>query len=407
MAQILPRTPGIGELFGQGLGQGLGSGLNKLAEHKLNQVFQRQQQSSVAQGLTALGFGQEQASQISMLPPELQSVIVKNYLQGAESAGLDQALAGILGTGSEQVQQREDQGIQQLLQQVAPQQQQRGPELTGKDALLNAIQDYQTRQNPQQQNPTQTNSLTPTSQVPQKGNDLQDILTRPRLSPEHRLKVASLQQQRQLHNQKLSAKEQEVISKETKPYYDEVSKKAKSAKENKIRLDKLEKLIDNNEISSPLFSRTVELTSDIPAMGTFLRYLETPGDEEFKKLSNDFVKNAKDYFGSRLTDADLKVFMQTVPALTQTREGKKRVINNLNAFGEIDLLKKKAADQIIKENGGTRPRDIDAQVEDRISSQVDEIANRFKESPKIDRSIVGTIFNAIPGVGHAYRALGG
>src|ERR1700679_2473434 len=100
MAQILPRTPGIGELFGQGLGQGLGSGLNKLAEHKLNQVFQRQQQSSVAQGLTALGIPQEQASQISMLPPELQSVIVKNYLQGAESSGLDQALSGILGNGS-------------------------------------------------------------------------------------------------------------------------------------------------------------------------------------------------------------------------------------------------------------------------------------------------------------------
>src|ERR1700733_5045139 len=107
MPQIINEGPGLGALLGSSLGTGLGSGFNQLAQNKLNQLLNRQQATQSAKGLAALGIPFDQAHQIAQLPQELQSIVLKNYLQGAESSGLDQALAGVLGTGADQGQQDE------------------------------------------------------------------------------------------------------------------------------------------------------------------------------------------------------------------------------------------------------------------------------------------------------------
>lgn len=373
MAQIINEGPGLGALLGSSLGTGLGAGFNQLAQNKLNQLLQRQQATQSAKGLAALGIPMEQAHQIALLPQELQSVILKNYLQGAESAGLDQALAGVLGTGAEEVQAQEDQGLQQLLQQ--PQAQKRV--LPSSNPLLDAIEEYQARQAPLQEKTTPTPTKTG---EPQKASSLKDVLLRPRLSPEHKLKVAALQQQRQMHKEKLSAKEQEEVSKETKPAYEEINKHAKAAKENNIRLGRMEQLLNEGHLDPAIWSSAIDaIGHGIFGASLDLSFLETADAQEFKKLSNDFVKSAKDYFGSRLTDTDLKTFLKTVPNLSQTDEGKRRVINNLKRFNDIALLKRKAANEVIQENGGKRPRNFEELVDNRIESQVDAIARDFKK----------------------------
>ena len=103
----------------------------------------------------------------------------------------------------------------------------------------------------------------------------------------------------------------------------------------------------------------------------------SPDVEEFEKLSADFVKNAKQYFGSRLTDADLRVFMQTLPTLMQTDAGKKKVIENLSSLNELAQIESKTARSIIRDNGGIPPIDIEQQVKDKIADRADRIAKRF------------------------------
>lgn len=370
MAQIINEGPGLGALLGSSIGTGLGSGFNQLAENKLNQLLQRQQATQSAKGLAALGIPMAQAHQIALLPQELQGIILKNYLQGAESAGLDQALAGVLGTGAEELQTQEDQGLQQLLQQ--PQAQKRV--LPSSNPLLDAIEEYQARQAPIQE------KTTPTQPKQQKAPTIQDVLLRPRLSPEHKLKVAALQQQRQLAKEKLSAREQEEVSKETKPAYDEINKHAKAAKENNIRLGRMEQLINEGKLDNPIYSSLLDaIGHGIFGAGIDLSALQTADSQEFKKLSNDFVKSAKDYFGSRLTDTDLKTFLKTVPNLSQTDEGKRRVINNLRRFNDVALLKRQAANEVIREHGGKRPRNFEELVDDRVEKEVDKIAQDFKK----------------------------
>ena len=374
MPQIINEGPGLGALLGSSLGTGLGSGFNQLAQNKLNQLLNRQQATQSAKGLAALGIPFDQAHQIAQLPQELQSIVLKNYLQGAESSGLDQALAGVLGTGADQGQQDEQQGLQQLIQQ-SPQPQQRNP-LMPNNPLLDEIEQYQASQGQlQQKNSTPTKAT-----ESQKTSSLKDVLLRPRLSPEHKLKVAALQQQRQIHKEKLSAKEQEEVSKETKPSYDEINKHAKAAKENNIRLGRMETLINEGKLDNPVYSSLLDaIGHGIFGAGIDLSSLHTADSQEFKKLSNDFVKSAKDYFGSRLTDTDLKTFLKTVPNLSQTDEGKRRVINNLKRFNDVALLKRQAANEVIRENGGKRPRNFDELVDDKIEMQIDKIAQDFKK----------------------------
>lgn len=363
MAQIIQDDNGIGALLGSSLGTGLGSALHGVAQNKLQNLLQRQQAHRIAPGLAALGIPQEQAHQIAMLPEQLQSLVLKNYLQAAESAGLDQALGGL--SGDQPQQQQQGQFPQELLQyaqqQGQPQQQKLGPQLTSQDA------------NPQAQLKQQEAAPVESSKKPR---NLQELLKSPRLSPEHRLKVAALQQQRQQHLEKLSVKEQQEVDKETKPYYDEISKLAKGAKEGEIRLDRMQELIHRGNLRGGF---TSALVNALDKVGLDISSLEGADTQEFRKLSNDFIKNAKDFFGSRITDQDLKAFLKTIPNVSQSDEAKLRVISNLKSFNQIALLKKKAADEIISKNGGKRPRNLDQLVENTTSDQVDKIANDFKK----------------------------
>jgi len=387
MAQIINDNNGIGAVLGGGLGTGLGTALNSLAQNKLQNLLQRQQARRTAPGLASLGIPEQEAQQIAMLPEQLQSLVIKNYLQAAENAGLDQALKQLSG---EELPPQSGLPLEMLSE--VPTQKPQNPlasmQEVGKSLKKQEGAAPQGRQAPK---------------------TVAELLKSPRLTPEHKLKLASLEQQKQFHKEKLSAKEQQEVDKETKPYYDEIAKGYKAAKENNIRLERMEELINRGKLNAPFWVSTLENLKEgfkIPVIGGSialdLSAALHPDTQEFQKLSTDFVKTAKDYFGSRLTDTDLNTFLKTIPNVAQSDEGKRRVIQNLKSFNEIALLRKKAADQIIKENGGKRPSNFDSLVDERIESQVDQIAKKFKSNNTSNESIIGKI----PLVGGLSRALG-
>lgn len=198
---------------------------------------------------------------------------------------------------------------------------------------------------------------------------------------------------------KLSEKQQLAADKETKPYFDEVSKQAKAAKDGNMRLDRMEELVKRGNLTNPTLASFLDfIERGIPLwssnIGLDLHALESIDSQEFRKLSNDFIKSAKEFFGSRVTDQDLKAFLKTVPTLNQSNEGRVRVIQNLRSFNDIAIIKKKAMNEIIAENGGERPRNLEELVDERTSDQVDAIAKQFKErmdikSPEPEPAYVG------------------
>jgi hypothetical protein len=386
MVQVIQGKEGFGSLLGRHVGGGLQQSLSSLAEHKLQSMLQGHKATALTDAAVEAGFAPELAKFMAHLPPP------------ALTAFLQRLSPGDFGQQQEQQPSMANE-LQQLVpeqqqQQAAPQQ--RMTPLSGQDAIMQALQQYQ-QQAPQQmqqqvtQQPQQMAAQQGAQQqhAPQqkRASTVAEIFGRP--SPEQQLKVDALKQQRQQHLEKLSAKQQQEVDKETKPYYDEIYKGAKAAKESDIRLDRMERLIHRGNLTKPGWVAAVESISKIPVFGVDLSWALHPDTQEFQKLSTDFLKNAKDYFGTRLTDADLKAFLQTIPNAKQTNQAKLRVISNLRSFNEIAKIKKKAADDIIKRNNGRRPANFDSLVDDATAPEVDKIANKFKRN--INEDALGVI----------------
>lgn len=225
-----------------------------------------------------------------------------------------------------------------------------------------------------------------------------------------RKKAARERTREQLANQpKLTAKQKEAESK----YVDKLSALYEGAQDGDKRLNRMEKLIDKGNLPNATFYTLFKNLEEhvnpahaaaagagigayaggpvgaaiggsigglIQPVATLLRGVQkqvAPDTEEFEKLSNDFVKNAKSIFGSRLTDADLKAFLSTVPTLSQTDQGKMQIIKNMKSFNEASKIRYEAMRDIIRENDNKIPANLELLVNDRAKDELDELAQKF------------------------------
>jgi hypothetical protein len=345
------------------LGQALGTGLQELAHHKLAGLTQRyeqqQERSQFAQGIAPI-LGQDTANFLSHLGPNERKSALQN--------------------------------IGALMQFNQPAGQQQG----GLEAF--------SQQPGQNQQPNQQIGQ---EQTPERAKLIQDVFTSPQEKRE--------QQKLELIQRQAQNKEKEFNLKETKQYVTALKDKEKAAKESDLRLKRMANLIDKGNLPNASlwsFLSKIEdlgplatggagaaLGSIIPGVGNAVgavvggivgglssplagaakSWIKTgsPDVEEFEKLTSDFVKNAKQYFGSRLTDADLKIFMQSLPSLMQTDNGKKKVIQNLSSLNELAEIEAKAARSIIAANHGIPPLDLEQQVQNKISHKIDKVAKKF------------------------------
>jgi hypothetical protein len=314
------------------LGAALGTGLNQLAEHKLGQLTKKYEQqyerSQFAQGLAPL-LGQETANFLSHLGSDER----KEALQNISS-------------------------LMQLNQQP-------GQEQIGGMTALGGGQPQQPIQQPQIQQELS----------PERAKILENVFTSPKEKRER---------------EKFEFTKRQATLKETKPYVDALKDKEKASKEADLRLKRMETLIGKGNLPNAAWWSALTKLENAPYIsgltapfaellkGGTKWYSGNPADiEEFEKLSSEFVKNAKQYFGSRITQKEVEMFMQTVPTLMQTDGGKKKLIENIRSLNELTEIEAKAARSIIKENGGIPPIDIEQQVQDRIGSKLDKIAKKF------------------------------
>jgi hypothetical protein len=323
------------------LGEVLGTGLNQLAQHKLAQLSKQYEAQSernqFAQGLVPL-LGQDTANFLSNLGPDERKYALQNLSS-----------------------------LMQLNQQPGQQQ-----------PALRALQPGQQPQE-QAQKEEQTQQLTP-----ERAKLLEDVFT----SPQERREREKLE----LAKRQAGLKERESLIKETKTYVDTLKDKEKASKEGNLRLRRMETLIDKGNLpNAALWSALSKLEHAPFISGLTAPFAEllkgavkwksgnAADIEEFEKLSTEFVKNAKQYFGPRITQQEVQLFMQTIPTLMATDAGKKKLIENIRSLNELTEIEAKTARSIIKANNGIPPRNIEQQVQDKIGSKLDKVAKKFIE----------------------------
>ncbi len=402
---------------GNALGSALSTALQGLASHKIGQMQLKQQQQRTVQGLQAAipGLSAEKAHGLALLDPKILEHVIKQELARPG----EEEFARQLGGG-----QLSSQGyapVQSAMQEqpanpYTPAQQEdfykalRSPELHGANgpeglnalAQLNqqkslpipaqeqlAAQQQQAQPAQQEFNPAhvtqeQRDQLaqylnTPEVRKSLKPNELealtafaatpfQGAVPTPRLTEQQALELAKLD----LRKQENTSKRDIAQIKATKEELSDFRKKHKVAKEDLQSLERLEELEKNNELDSETYNAFLE------GMGLDLPALRSPGSQEFNKIVNNFIRNIKDIFGARISNQELEQFMLTLPNLSQSPEGRKRVIANLKKVARTNYEYGKVAQEILRDHKGIPPIDIADQVEERIDKRLDKVSDQFK-----------------------------
>lgn len=394
-------TTSRSELFGRRLS----SVLNKLSEQKAQRMQKEQGAADTARGLVAMGVPESAASAISMMPERQQEMHLKQFL-GSQA----------FGGGQQDQQQQLMQQLESLGGQQPQQQFQEEPQVSQQDQLLQRLQSPIVTQDTtsllSQLSPEVRQELqeiapgTPKKEVvarlrradtpstvreairrhplkmkPTNKKTYAQLLATPRPTAADRARLQKLQKEERemdLAERKFAYKKQLDIDKSTEKTYENILERHKSATENDWRLSKLGALVEKGNLASPLAAALIK-TAGIKGFGIDLSALMNADSQEFQKLSTDFIKGAKAIFGARVTEGEIRLFLQTVPTLMQTAEGKRRVIRNMKLFNQADKIRFNIMSQIIDENNGNRPKNLGKLVEQRAKPQLDVIGKKFSE----------------------------
>jgi len=360
MAIILDR-PGFGAQLGTSLGGGLGKAFEALASQKLEDMQRRSQQQRQARGLRAL-FPEGQAEQLAEFDPLVLREILKQQLPMMQEAKLSSLVENILGGVEGDMPAQMDQS-----EEVS---------ITEKPGMV-------------EERVKETVKPTAPGALAAQGIErLEEALKRPDMPDSQKARLRAKIEERQDRFDK----QQDAIDKKTSAFAEKINTDYEAAQAGDQRLGRMRELINSGQLTNPMWASLLDTAENfIPVLGVGLNLKGSlsPESQEFDKLSKDFLKDVKKVFGARVTQQEVQQFLKTIPTLSQSDEGKLRVLHNIQLFNEASSAKKKAFDEILKENKGFRPANIEQLVQNRAKKDLDKIADKFKagfENREIEKS---------------------
>jgi len=410
VAQILQQTPTFGERFGTGLGTGLGAGLQALAQQKMKEYQQQQKIKSGMPILQSQGYTAEEAQAILNLPLQLQQLVVKEKQKKMQLDPIMSQLQGLYGVGQPELPETpseevlpgptlaeeplptEGAPVQEGIQPAAVKPRVAAPVAKAQEKLAD-LTDAEKAQ-------ILTSAVTGDPRVI--NQTIRDIEAA-RTKEKHFEKEMSFKERKEAAAEKREIKreeriEQHEINKQTEKYYKEINDAHKSARDNRMRGERIAKLNKEGSLGIPLFNTAIKtLSKGIWGAGIDLSFLMTADAQELDKLSSDYLKDIKEVFGAKITESMIQQFLKTVPTLSQSKEGRERIIRNLDIFSQAADIRYDVMHDLIEENGGKRPGNLEAKVEKRANKELDRLAEKFKvgaEKAPEPRSLVKSIKRA-------------
>lgn len=415
----------FGELFGQGLGSGLSAGISQFADFKLRGLLQKAQKQQSYETLRKAQFSPQEADFLSSFSPEQQLQLIPLLDQmGGEGSAQQSSISASLG-GEAPVQQDLGQLMSGLQGKSAADlltspvndlisNQLRKSKIQGLGGLPTEVTPRQEQPTPAQvQRAIEEQQAEPIEQ-PRK-ETIAEQLKKPRRT------AADIKAERETEKQNF---------KTTQKYVDKITTDYDAAKFAQPRLNKMKKLVKEGGLPISSFYKIAKNIEDhlTPTTGTAagatlggvigglagaptggvlspataaigtavggglgaaasflgpvlsqIQRTTSPNTEKFEKLSAQFLRGAKDIFGGRFTNEEMKAYLDMIPKLSNTDKGKLDIIEDFELFNKAANLKYKAMQQIIKENGGKRPYNLQELVDERVRPQLDELSDIFKE----------------------------
>lgn len=328
--QSRQQQPGLMDMLGSGLGEGLGQGLGEGVSTGIKNAMQ---QSALQKALSMVNPKSSVLEQVTQLvggtrDPAARDWILQNYLPLLQKQEENQAFAQSMGYGI--------------------------------PSEANQIAGQTTEQLPQEQ------------QMPGTKTQQQPISGRKPISP-NVMKMSKEQRdiyfQEREAEQKYSQKEKELSLKETKDYRDSVRKAYKTYQPTKQRLERMNELSESGKLDAPATAKL---------LGTFgFDWMLNPESQEYQKHIQEFLTGIKDTLGSQVSLGEVQIFLQGVPKLINSPEGRKLITRNLMIANEAKKVHYDAYKEIMKENNNIPPIDIEEQVNDRVQPELERLGKQF------------------------------
>lgn len=100
--------------------------------------------------------------------------------------------------------------------------------------------------------------------------------------------------------------------------------------------------------------------------------------QQYMKTLNDFISQAKNFFGARVTNFDLVSFKARLPSLLNTEEGRRAIIEQMRLMTELQTLHDRELSDGLKHYGDNASYiDIVKATDDRITSREAQIINKI------------------------------
>jgi hypothetical protein len=182
------------------------------------------------------------------------------------------------------------------------------------------------------------------------------------------------QQERKLEQQReeMAEKREEATLKATEPYVNKVLDSFQATKTTDAILGQMENLVNRGSLTTPIMAQLLSKA------GLSVGILNNPDSEEFDKLSNNLTRDIQKFYGSRILQSEFQNFLRQIPTLMNSPEGRSRIIGNMQKMLLPAELEYETMREIVRENGGKRPRNLREMTLERMEPQLDSWAAEFK-----------------------------
>lgn len=156
----------------------------------------------------------------------------------------------------------------------------------------------------------------------------------------------------------------------------------------KPKLLQMQKLASDSDLLEP---NTVAFLENL---GIPLGAVGNPDSELFHKLSLDLLKGLPETYGNRILKVEVDNFLRTIPALTNSPNGRRMIASNMLKLGEMkevyyNEMRKKQRDYL--DSNKPLPRDFQQIIFDQVKPQIDRINSEFVKLSEAKEIPVGTV----------------
>lgn len=158
------------------------------------------------------------------------------------------------------------------------------------------------------------------------------------------------------------------------PYVREVDSAATSLMRQEKVLNQMQENAKSGELMSPIGVAALDY------LGVPLGVIANPVTQQQKSLTKELFDGIRNVFGGRILQAELQLWQEMIPSLTNSAEGQILLADTMKWLGKGKIAEKELKDQVIKENGGVPPYDLQSQVISRLGPELDKLAQEFKKA---------------------------